>query len=871
MSVDINQLRDKSRALLHRFSHWLGETASVQPQSLYDKAQAEESLRLDLPAVRNLLPYDSFDNCHNLFINRHSMGFGLHLQPSAGADESLVKSLAEIFKNKLPEGFDCTILLYRHHYLAEILNTSYAPILQQNNAYAELAQLNLNYHLQATQDGYANGRNIPALLADYCCYLFISAPKSQIAHDQLVLLRADLSSELKVAGLISSPLDQEDFTIVLRTIVSPNLQATTWPVITNTRSNNDNSVIGNTIPDASAVYTITPNNIDISLLDKEQNLQATRLVNLEITSFPTEQFALWQTPDLFANLLKPEQGILCPFIISFTIRGVNQEKIKAYAKQRAKSLAANHNAIQRFINPGLSDEAAEWQFVHNNAAQGNIALMPTFYNLILFTTADKEREHVAKAISSYRYAGFNLIVSRCKQWLRFLGSLPFMLSEGLFSSLQMLGMTKQLSHDNIANLLPIIADLKGSAQGLLLPTYRHQLFYLDGFDDRTLPITNFNRLTVASPGAGKTLFEQALILDGLSRGQVIFVIDLGASYKHLCHLVGGTYIDAATLSLNPFTLFDFEGTTNIAGDQVNDYIQIRDLLAIMASPAEALAEVQKTWLLEAVLSCWREYGRQATMDNVLQALQDLLLQPASQNDQRLKDLFILLAKYGSQGIYGHMFNSATPLLNGKNFVVLEMGALESNPELLTIVMFVMIVIIQGQFYHSDRRLKKRCVIDEAWRFLASGSNNIAAKFIEQGFRTARKHNGGFTVITQHLSDTSKTVQGQAIAASSDIKVIMRQGGFKDYVESHPEHFNPLQIAMIEAFGEAKTQGFSNVMLQFGNMVSFHRYFCDPFLRVLFSTSGDEFGEIEALLAAGVSLGDAVNQVAQKYYGEPACA
>ncbi|MDF1931738.1 hypothetical protein PGH45_19085 [Legionella pneumophila] len=62
-----------------------------------------------------------------------------------------------------------------------------------------------------------------------------------------------------------------------------------------------------------------------------------------------------------------------------------------------------------------------------------------------------------------------------------------------------------------------------------------------------------------------------------------------------------------------------------------------------------------------------------------------------------------------------------------------MGELELNPELLTIVMFVMIVIIQGQFYHSDRRREKRCIIDEAWRFLARGSNPVCASFMSRAF------------------------------------------------------------------------------------------------------------------------------------------
>lgn len=865
MGEIVNQWLDKARHSLHRLSHMLGETAGIRPESMTQHCRANESLSMDVPSFVSLLPYETL-NEDGLFINRSSMGFALMLMPMAGADESLMKSLAEMVKNKITAGTDCTITLYKHPWLAQSLSQNYAPILKKGGIHAELAKMSLKYHLNAIKQGYKNGRNVPATLADYRGFLFISRKKQHDAVDLLIQLRNEFESELKVSGFSFARLDKEDFTVLMRAIVSPNFNEQSWP-----RVESSEGMISESIPLPTSIYEVNERSIDISILDEDGFSQSSRLVSCELTSYPKTPFALWQTPDLFANLLKPEQGIQCPFLLSFTVRGSNQEKMKAQAKARAKSLTANNNAIQSFINPSIKEEAAEWQFVHEHASKGEMHLLPTFYNLILYTTQEKEREHVAKAMSSYRQLGFTLTQSRCKQWLRFLGSLPFMLTEGLFSSLELLGMTKKLSHYNIANLLPVIADFKGTRQGVVLPTCRNQLFFLDTFDDRSLPITNFNRLTVASPGAGKTLFEQAQILDGLSRGQQIFVIDLGASYKHLCSLVGGTYIDASTLSLNPFTLFDFDGVTEMDGEQVNDYIQIRDLLAIMASPNEALAEVQKAWLLDAVLSCWKEHGREAKIDHVLNALRVMLKREESRNDRRLKDLLILLSKYGSEGIYGEMFNSETPLLNQSNFVVLEMGALESNPELLTIVMFVMIVIIQGQFYQSDRRIQKRCIIDEAWRFLALGSNPISAGFIEQGFRTARKHTGGFAVITQHLSDTTKTLQGQAIAAAADTKIIMRQGSFKEYVEQHPEQFTPLEVAMIESFGEAKTQAFSNLMIKFGNVTSFHRYFCDPFSRVLFSTSGDEFSEIESLIAEGISISEAISQVARKYYGDELCA
>lgn len=856
--MNFNLLRDKARTMLYKASHILGETAGMKPASCEHNRKALASVDMDLPSMKSLLPYESV-TAEGLFINRHSMGFGFQLTPMMGADESLMRSLAQIFKNKLTIGTDCTVLLYKHPWLSANLQQNFAPILEKGGIYAELARQSQQYHLNAIQNGYKNGRNVPAMLCDYSCYLFISRRNETGAEEALKALQEDFASELKVAGFRLSPCSENDFKTLTRALISPNFNELDWPSVADTPG-----FINESIPNPTTVYAIGDEAIDISLTDEKGEMQKTRVVNCEIASFPKTPFALWQTPDLFANLLRPEQGIPCPFLISFTIRGVNQEKMKTRAKSRAKSLQANNNAIQAFINPSIQEEAAEWRLVHEEASKGELHLLPTFYNIVLYTTAEKEREQVAKTIASFRQMGFTLIQSRCKQWLRFLGSLPFILTDGLFSSLELLGLTKQLSHMNIANLLPVVSDFKGASQGLILPTYRHQLFYLDGFDDRRLPITNFNRLTVASSGSGKSFFEQAQILDGLSRGQQVFVIDLGGSYKHLCELVGGSYIDAASLTLNPFTLFDMDGTTEIQGESVNDYIQIRDLLAIMASPHEALGEVQKAWLLDAVLDCWKEHGRSAKMDNVLASLYKLL--QASKDDQRLKDLLILLDKYSSQGIYGKMFNSNTPLFNNSKLVVLEMGALESNPELLTIVMFVMIVIIQGQFYHSDRRIQKRCIIDEAWRFLALGSNPVCASFIEQGFRTARKHTGGFSVVTQNLLDTSKTLQGQAIAASADTKIIMRQGSFKEYVESHQDRFSPLEVAMIETFGEAKMQGFSNVMIQFGNVTTFHRYFCDPYLRVLFSASGDEFGEIESLIAEGWTLTDAVRQVADKYYG-----
>src|SRR3990167_9385640 len=193
----LNKWRDTSREYLHKASCLLGETVGIAPHSMHEQHQAQQTIQVDVPVFSNLLPYESVDE-EGFFINRQSVGFGLAFHPLSGADESLMKALAELLKNKLPEGCDCTFMLYKHPYLANDLARCFAPILKQGGIYADLAKLSLNFHTQAISNGYPNNRNIPAQLVDYQGYLFVSIPR-QAHKTQLQKIRDDFTSELKVA------------------------------------------------------------------------------------------------------------------------------------------------------------------------------------------------------------------------------------------------------------------------------------------------------------------------------------------------------------------------------------------------------------------------------------------------------------------------------------------------------------------------------------------------------------------------------------------------------------------------------------------------------------------------------------------------
>ena len=171
-------------------------------------------------------------------------------------------------------------------------------------------------------------------------------------------------------------------------------------------------------------------------------------------------------------------------------------------------------------------------------------------------------------------------------------------------------------------------------------------------------------------------------------------------------------------------------------------------------------------------------------------------------------------------------------------------------------------------YHGDQNRKKLCVIDEAWRLL-SGSNKTAAAFIEKGFRTARKHRGAFMTITQRLKDFYASSEAQAAWSCAENKIILRQNekAFKDFLTEQPDYFSDYEQALIQRFRGSAENGFSEFMLQQGNVTSFHRLFLDPLARVMYSSRAEEHQAINDLVAGGMPVAEAIEHLARQLYGE----
>jgi conjugal transfer ATP-binding protein TraC len=846
-------------------------------------------IAVDYPSFSSILPYRFYWDEKKFFINEHSIGFGLELTVFSGADEKLVNSISDLLRHRIDDEVDLQFILWGSNQVGSIIDEAYKHQIAENNIYSELAKASVQYYKKGAREGFKNRLNLPTTLREYRLFVFLSknTPYTDKAVADIEAARSNLTVELESTGVGYLDLTLKTFLPLLRSWINPD----TKNIDLGSSKHEEHATLNEQVVDKSFELINEPERLTVELdsedyesCDNEKsdqnkqdvdiansndkNLTAevafkknkrirTKITNLSIRGLPDE-FALWEGADNFFNVFRSSQAIRCPFLISMHMRLIPQVDAKSKAQSMYLSMSKKANSAYAKYISGTQETALEWKKMRDDLASDSIRLANVYFNLMLFSNDSDERNEKkdeSSAISSYRYNGIELFNTKYMQLQSFLASMPFMMSEGMFGDLKKAGRLKTLTTWNLANLLPLVADFKMCRQGVLMSSFRNQICFFDMYSE-FLPTANYNIAVAATSGAGKSFLVQNILSYVLSVKGRCFVIDLGHSYRKFCEIVGGTYLEYHSLRLNPFTnVHDI--------NEVSE--QIRDLLSVLASPSGVLDDVQEEYLRQAVMGAWDKKQRATNIDDIIEALQEL---DRDRKDSRIKDLVVLLTRYSTSGPYPSIFNDYSAIAPDASFVVLELGELENKPDLMKAVLFALILNIEEQMYLSPRNQPKMVVIDEAWRLL-SGDNKAAARFIEKGYRTARRHYGSFVTITQSIEDFQKSDEAKACWNCSDIKIIMLQNSkaFDDFMLGHKDYFDPYVTNLIKQFKEARNNGFSEFMLQAGRVQSFCRLFVDPFSRVMFSSAGKEFAAVKEYQEQGLSIAESILKVAKENYSD----
>jgi conjugal transfer ATP-binding protein TraC len=420
------------------------------------------------------------------------------------------------------------------------------------------------------------------------------------------------------------------------------------------------------------------------------------------------------------------------------------------------------------------------------------------------------------------------------------------------------------------HLSPLIAEWAGTpTPTMLFAGRRGQLMGLDLHDN---DLGNSNVAVLGTTGSGKSVLLNELAISYLGTGAKVWMLDLGKSFEKICRKCDGAYVEftpTSRISLNLFSMVSDEETGEdgtVTGGINEDIAMIKPALAKMCSMSTPLEEVQIKALGAMVLKLYKEYGRSLTITGLRDAFCDGTLRDLGLvNDQRIKDLAVMLAPYSRGGEYERFFEGRANIDFSNDFMVIENEELKRKPDLQAVVNILLMYQITGQMFLTRNRRKVFC-IDELKQQLGDSAVNdpVMAAVVAETSRRARKYGGALVMATQNSEDFFESAQMQAALQCSDWLFMLRQKpeSIEALVRSGRLNANEVKKALLGSM--RKENGvYSDLYITSPVGEGVARLVLDPYSHLLYSNRIEDNAPIDALREQGMSIDEAIEALLQQ--------
>lgn len=507
-----------------------------------ESAKANEVLgEMSFPQFSRLLPYRDYNQESGLFMNDTTMGFMLEAIPINGANESIVEALDHMLRTKLPRGVPFCIHLMSSQLVGDRIEYGLREFSWSGEQAERFNAITRAYYMNAaaTQFPLPEGMNLPLTLRHYRVFFSYCSPskkKSRADILEMENLVKIIRASLQGASITTQTVDAQAFIDIVGEMINHNPDS----LYPKRRQLDPYSDLNYQCVEDSFDLKVRADYLTLGLRENGRNSTA-RILNFHLARNPEIAF-LWNMADNYSNLLNPELSISCPFILTLTL--VVEDQVKTHSEANLKYMDLEKKSKTSYAKwfPSVEKEAKEWGELRQRLGSGQSSVVSYFLNITAFCKDNNETalEVEQDILNSFRKNGFELISPRFNHMRNFLTCLPFMAGKGLFKQLKEAGVVQRAESFNVANLMPLVADNPLTPAGLLAPTYRNQLAFIDIFF-RGMNNTNYNMAVCGTSGAGKTGLIQPLIRSVLDSGGFAVVFDMGDGYKSLCENMGGVY------------------------------------------------------------------------------------------------------------------------------------------------------------------------------------------------------------------------------------------------------------------------------------------------------------------------------------------
>ncbi|MFH1367871.1 MAG: ATP-binding protein [Elusimicrobiota bacterium] len=326
------------------------------------------------------------------------------------------------------------------------------------------------------------------------------------------------------------------------------------------------------------------------------------------------------------------------------------------------------------------------------------------------------------------------------------------------------------AQDAIANLLPIQRSWQGSEiPKMVFLTGASEMIGLDLFD-KELPAKH--GLIIGSTGSGKSFTTNYFLTNYLiesSNNQVV-IIDVGGSYRKLCEIFGGQYVDikiSDEYAFNPFPQKQFFYTESKEVDP--DVFSFLGLILQKMLKRPELSGRESTIIENCIKSAYKNAKTDPPrLEDVSESFKNY--EGDEEDKSTAVGFYKDLAPWVS-GRYGTLLNNKNPklVLNpNARIVVFDLQKLADEKDLGPVMFFVVRSAIQARL--ANKQLQKIIVIDEGWQFF---NDDTGSQLIENLYRTARKFNASVFSISQSPADFLSTKASNAIISNSYTKYFLK--------------------------------------------------------------------------------------------------
>lgn len=327
-----------------------------------------------------------------------------------------------------------------------------------------------------------------------------------------------------------------------------------------------------------------------------------------------------------------------------------------------------------------------------------------------------------------------------------------------------LAVHSKLNSSPLSSLFPFVSFDLTSDKGILYGINRHNSSLV--LFDRFL-LGNYNSVTFAVAGAGKSYCTKLEILRTLMFDTDVIVIDPEKEYEYMAEATGGKYFNISLNSehhINPFDLpiprEDEAAADILRSNTINLVGLFRIMLGGLTQEEDSIIDraISETYALKDITP-------ESDFRNVEPPLlSDFELVLAGM--EGAESLVERLAKY-TKGTWSGFINRPSNVDINKKFVVFSLRDMED--ELKPVAMY----IVTHYIWNAVRKnLKKRLlVIDEAWWMMKSEDT---ASFLFSLAKRGRKYFLGLMTITQDVGDFLNSPYGLPIVTNSSIQILLKQ-------------------------------------------------------------------------------------------------